>query len=341
MTPVVINQSYAGQRISGQQRYAAEIAARLPEDQEFVRMRPQGFWAVSTARVWAWVQVVLPLVAGSSVVLSMTARAPLWSRRQVVVVHDLFVLDHPEWFSRKYVWTHAPLLRAQIKAAKAVVAVSQPVADQVAALRSDEVAVAPNAPSDVFALEDARPSEVLAGRGIAAGSYFLAVGNRDPRKNLVGLAAAYSLLSEEERAEHPLVLIGGGAGIFRDQEIDWPVGAVDAGYVEDDELRRLYRDAGAVVFVSLAEGFGLPLVEAAAAGARSFVISDLPVFRWICGENAQYVDPVDAVDVARGMRAGISEEHPSAFDMGRFTWETSARVVADTCRRVAQKVSDR
>ncbi len=334
MTGVVVNQSYAGQRVSGQQRYAAEISARLPA--EFVRRRPGGAWARSTARVWAWVQLVLPVLAGSSVLLSMTARAPLWCRRHVVVVHDLFVLEHPEWFSRSYVLTHAPLLRAQIRAARAVVAVSQPVADQLAALRADEVAVAPNAPSGVFAVADTSPSTVLAERGIAPGSYFLAVGNRDPRKNLAGLARAYALLSEEEREQHALVLIGGGAGVFRDEEIGWPAGTVDAGYVDDDELRRLYRDAGAVVFVSLAEGFGLPLVEAAAAGARSFVISDLPVFRWICADSARYVDPLDAADVARGMREGLAGPTSTALDVGRFSWDSSAAVVAETCRRVAE-----
>lgn len=334
MTRVVVNQSYAGQRVSGQQRYAAEISARLPDD--FVRVRPRGRWAGSTGRVWAWIQLVLPLLARSSVLLSMTARAPLWSPRQVVVVHDLFVLEHPEWFSRSYVLTHAPLLRAQIRAARGVVAVSQPVADQVAALRREVVPVAPNAPSDVFTAPDPSPSQVLEERGIRPGTFFLAVGNRDPRKNLSGLAAAYALLSDAEREQHPLVLVGGGAGVFRDEAISWPAGTVDSGYVDDDELRRLYRDAGAVVFVSLAEGFGLPLVEAAAAGATSFVISDLPVFRWICGDGARYVDPLDAGDVARGMREGVEGPRSVSLDLARFSWDKSAAVVEETCRRLAE-----
>ena len=47
----------------------------------------------------------------------------------MLVVHDFFVLTDPEWFSRRYVWTHAPLLRAQLRSAAAVVAVSQPIAE--------------------------------------------------------------------------------------------------------------------------------------------------------------------------------------------------------------------
>lgn len=71
----------------------------------------------------------------------MTARAPFWRRRHVLVVHDIFVLTNPEWFSRLYVWTRAPLLRAQIRSAAVVVAVSQLVADQIARMRSGPVVV--------------------------------------------------------------------------------------------------------------------------------------------------------------------------------------------------------
>jgi glycosyltransferase involved in cell wall biosynthesis len=332
---VLINQSYRGQRVTGQQRYAAEIARRLGPETSFRPQGPRGFWAASTARVWAWVQFVLPVIARGSVVLSMTARAPLWCRRQVLVVHDLFVLDHPEWFSRTYVWTHAPLLRAQIKSAAAVVAVSQPVADELSALRRDDVVVAPNAPSEVFRGGGPEPSNVLSVQGLEPGSYFLAVGSRDPRKNLHGLAEAYALLDDEERRDHPLVLVGGGAGIYRNQNIHWPEGTVDAGYVDDEELRRLYRDARAVVFVSLAEGFGLPLVEAAAAGASSLLISDIEVFRWICADQARYVDPTWPNDIARGLRAEIDAPSSQDIDLDRFSWDTSAAAVESVCLRVA------
>jgi hypothetical protein len=90
------------------------------------------------------------------------------------------------------------------------------------------------------------------------------------------------------------------------------------------------------VFVSLAEGFGLPLVEAAAAGAHRFVISELPVFRWICGDGALYVDPQDPDAVARGLRAVLADgAGETSIDLQRFTWDASAGAVADACRRVA------
>lgn len=331
MTRVVVNRSYGQQRVSGQQRYAAEIGARLAPAPAFRAAEPPAAWRRSTGLVWAWVQLVLPVLAGRRVVLSMTARAPVWSRRHVVVVHDLFAIRHPEWFSRAYYWSHAPLLRAQIRTAAALVAVSQPVADELAAMGRPDVAVAPNAPSEVFSVVDASPSAVLAAHEVAPGSYFLAVGNRDPRKNLGTLAKAYAALPPDVRRQHPLVLVGGGAAIYRDEAIGWPEGTIDAGYVDDDELRRLYRDSGTVVFVSLAEGFGLPLVESVAAGASSLLISDIDVFRWICGGGARYVDPHSVSAVAQGMLDELTTPTPHSVDLSRFSWQQSAATVSRVC----------
>lgn len=337
--PVLINQSYRMQRITGQQRYATEIASRLRESSRFSGIAPSGFWARSSLRVWAWLQLVLPFAAGRGLVLSMTSRAPLWRRRHVLVVHDLFVLTNPEWFSRLYVWTHAPLLRTQLRSAAAVVAVSEPVAEQVARIFPRTIVVAPNAPSAVFHQDHSDRAvdlDAVRSRGLEPDEYLLTVGSMDPRKNLALLAEAYGLLDETERTRHPLVVVGGGSAVFRTEQITWPAGTVDAGYVDDDELRQLYRGARAVVFVSRAEGFGLPLVEAAAAGTGHLVVSDIAVFRWICGDGATYVDPASAHSIAAGLRASLRDPSPPGIDLDRFSWETSADIIGDVCGAVSR-----
>lgn len=333
---ILLNQSYAMQRVTGQQRYAREISRRLLELDGFEAIQPSTTWSRSALRVWLWVMTVLPLEGRSSVVLSLTARAPVWQRRHVLVVHDLFVLSNPEWFSRTYVLTHAPLLRFQLRTAAALVAVSQPVADSLAQYDAP-VHVAANAPSEVFlapAENTDEPGEALTARGLEDGRYFLTVGSMDPRKNLSALARAYGALSDKERQAHPLVVVGAGSGIFRKQVLQWAPEVIDAGYVSDTELRQLYRGALAVVFVSKAEGFGLPLVEAAAAGTRGLVISDIPVFRWICGEEAHYVEPSSVDSMTAGLRAAVASPRPPQIDLSRFSWAASATVVADLCRSV-------
>ncbi len=335
-----MNQSYRGQRVTGQQRYAAEIGDRLLAGPGFSPVAPGGFWGADTKRTWAWLQFVLPWRLGRDLLVSMTSRAPLWRRRHVLVVHDLFVLTNPEWFSASYHRTHAPLLRAQLRSAAAVVAVSRPTADQLARFHPGPIVVAPNAPSAVFAPSGSTGPELanLSGlEGLRPGEYLLAVGNQEPRKNLARLAQAYGRLDPGVRAAHPLVVVGAGNAIYQSERIDWPEGTLLAGYVTDPELAVLYRHARALVLVSLAEGFGLPLIEAAAAGTRQLVLSDLEVFRWICGDEAHYVDPLDPASIADGLRAALTEPRHQQIELGRFDWDASAETIRAVCLELAAR----
>jgi len=336
---VLVNSSFRAQRVTGQQRYAIEIADRLLARPGFEAIGPSGWWKGSSLRVWAWVFLALNRATRGATLLSLTARAPIRHRRQVVVVHDLFLLTNPEWFSRRFGLTHAPLLRAHLREAAAIVAVSEPVAAEVREHFGGEVVVAPNAPSAVFARADAAAdATVLEARGLASGGYLLSVGSMDPRKNLPVLADAYGLLPRTTRQAMPLVIVGGGAAAFRDQTFVWPDGVRDAGYVDDDELRALYAGARAVVFPSKAEGFGLPLVEAAAARCAGLVVSDIPVFRWICGDGAVYVDPDSAESIAAGLQRAVDGTVPPiSIAPERFDWDTSAETVAELCLRVAKE----
>lgn len=326
--PIVVNGAFRSQRVTGQQRYAREIAQRLTTSGDFRELVPTGRWSTSASREWLWTLTQLPHVSRGGL-LSLTSRAPV-RKRQVLTVHDLFVLTNPEWYSRAYIATHAPVLRAQLGTASAVVAVSEPTARDLEARFDREIAVAPNAPSEVFS---PRPEDdveaALATLGLRVDSFLLCVGSLEPRKNLSRVVKAYAALPASARGRYPLVLVGGSADIYRSADLPSVDGLIVAGYVSDDDLRMLYRASTAVVFASLAEGFGLPLVEAAAAGAQHLVISDLPVFRWICGDGAWYVDPVQEAAITEGLRAAIDGRVPSiAVDLQRFTWEQSAATVA-------------
>lgn len=335
----IINGSFRNQRVTGQQRYATEIADRLRNRSGFQEFTPPGGWAGSAVREWTWALTRLPSAARKrdSTLLSLTSRAPLWTR-QVLVVHDLFVLNHPEWFSRRYVLTHGFALRAQLRAAAAVVAVSETTAAEVREIYSGKVVIAPNAPSKVFLRSspaDEGDVEAALPCGLVRDRYLLAVGSLEPRKNLRTLAAAYARIPSATRRSFPLVIVGSGAEIYRDQGISWPAEALLTGYVTDDELRRLYGSARAVVFPSLAEGFGLPIVEAAAAGTPRLVVSDLAVFRWICGDGATYVDPLSTESVLEGLQTAINDRVPPvAITQERFDWDRSAAIVGDLCEHV-------
>lgn len=338
MSGIVVNGAFRDQRITGQQRYATEVADRLLTNPDVEELRPAPFWTHSTLLIWVWVQLVLPLLAGDRVLISMTSRAPVWRRRTVLIVHDTFVLDNPEWYSRRYSWTHAPLLRLQLRSARGVIAVSEPIAHKLRSYCAKPVAVAPNAPSEEFSTKGRTGSkdDAIKEWKLESDSYLLAVGSRDPRKNLPRLLNAYDQLTKAERLEFPLVLVGGGSSIFRGETTQLPFGVIEAGYVPDRELKQLYAHARCVVMLSLAEGFGLPIVEAANSGARGLLVSDIEVFRWLCANNVRYADPLSEEDILRGLRQELRSAQDMKFDTAGYTWERSADTVCRTAERVAR-----
>jgi glycosyltransferase involved in cell wall biosynthesis len=325
--------------VTGQQRFALEIANRLPgllpdltELRASVRAEP------SRTRQWIELQMKVPRRIGDGLLISLTARTPMRVARQIVTIHDLFPLTHPEWYSRKYRPVHRRLLLHHLKHADGIVVVSKPVRDAVVALVSPgtPVVVAPNAPSAALVAPDLNRAP--------AASYFLAVGSLEPRKNLGRLISAYGLLNAKVRADTSLLIAGGSAGIYGRTDVggaEIPDGVKFLGRVTDSELAALYHGATAFVSVSLDEGFGLPLVEAAQITNGVMVVSDIPTYRWVMGSTpALYVDPTAIESIANGLTAALT----ATADIDalralahRFNWDSSAQAVADLARAVCPR----
>lgn len=338
---ILVNEAFRPQRVTGQQRYASEIANRVLAAPDVSGIAPGARTGRRGSTAWAWTLAALPLLARGRTLLSLTSRAPLEHPKHVVTVHDLFVLTNPEWYSTAYVRTHAPALRAALRSAAAVLAVSEPVARQIrrSGLTGASVTVVPNAPSAVFGtISPETGDNLLARQGLVRDGFLLTVGSRDPRKNLRRLLDAYGRLSPVERRAVPLVVVGGGHAAFGAEDLDVPDGVVELGYVSDADLAALYGAARGVVFPSLDEGFGLPIVEAAAAGAR-LVASDIDAFRWIAGETLVTVDPYSVDSVLDGLRQVVdSPDTVPLLDVAamraRFDWDRSAGLALEVCRTV-------
>ena len=321
--------AFVGQRVTGQQRFATEISQRMMGQPGIVPVFVPRRLRARALR-WLWVQLVLPFKTRRGTLVSLTARAPVFHPRNVVVVHDLFPLTNPEWFSPMFAAVQATLLRAHLRFAKTIAVVSEPMAEEVRkrARPGMAVTVVPNAPSDVFLAPQAEPSGILEKLRLEPEGYLLVVGSLDPRKNLARILEAYEELDPEHKRVTPLVIAGSSSGIFGGKSIEWPSGVIRAGYVRDDELVDLYSNARATVFGSLAEGFGLPVVEAAACGSPLF-LSDIEVFRWLCGGSATYFDPLDTGSIskslARSLDRPVAPEARGLRELAtRFTWERSA-----------------
>jgi glycosyltransferase involved in cell wall biosynthesis len=192
--------------------------------------------------------------------------------------------------------------------------------------------------ADWFEAPPARACAKARELGLERG-YFLFVGTLQPRKNVTALLEAYDRLPKSVQSAHQLVIVGRyGWGVpeLRDalrarraaHRVVW------LEYVEREVLHAVYRDAGAFVFPSLAEGFGLPVLEALASGLP-VVASDLPVVREVADDHALLCVPGDVDSLCNAMSEAIGAARGAVADAGRqawarrFDWQTcAARTIA-------------
>jgi glycosyltransferase involved in cell wall biosynthesis len=175
------------------------------------------------------------------------------------------------------------------------------------------------------------PAGVPAGYGLE-GPYVLAVGTLEPRKNLPRLIEAFASLPDSVRRRHRLALAGSPGWSLGETEalIDAHEEVTALGYVADEDLPALYAEARVFAYPSLAEGFGLPVLEAMAAGT-AVLTSDRSSLPEVAGDAARLVDPGDVGSIRGGLLELLTDEdrREQLARRGRsraaaFTWQRTA-----------------
>ena len=318
---------------AGTARYVVNLLAAL-ERLDVLELRRFRFGragrAAKVARDAVWYPVVLPLAARRErldVLHCPTIRAPLRSAVPLVVtVHDVAPLRYPGAFN---LWTRkysAVALPRVARAAAAIVTASRFQRSEIVELLgvpAERVRVVPYGVPAAFTAE-----------GPAAhGNYVLAVSTLEPRKNLPRLVEAF----RRARLDGCELRVVGARG-WGDVRVDSGERVRLLGEVSDDELAALYRGARCAAYVSLYEGFGLPVLEAMACGTAVVVPRGAPYDEFADGASVA-VDARDADAIALGLEAAAGQRD-ALGERGReraadFTWERTARATLGVYREVA------
>jgi glycosyltransferase involved in cell wall biosynthesis len=249
---------------------------------------------------------------------------PVFSTPTATSVLDLQHEELPEFFGRAELAYRKAVYGRTIRRSRFVIAISEHA-------RSTLIERYGLAPERVRAIPLAVDHDAFAPGDAVSGDRYLFYPARPwPHKNHARLFAAFTRV-RARRPELRLVLTGeGNYGPL-------PPGVEARGRVSRDELVRLYQDAAALVFPSLYEGFGLPVLEAMACGCP-VACSNVTSLPEVAGDAARLFDPRDVDDIATALEDVLDHAEPwAARGLARaraFTWDACARAHDEVYREL-------
>ena len=358
---IYINGRFLTQPMTGVERYAYNICKAMARlRQPFTVVCPKApihqdydvsdltvvHYGIGNSHFWE--QCVLPFFfigKKDYVVLSFTGLGSILIRHKVMTVHDLSFLKNPSWYSRTYYWYYKFMTPLAVKTSQHILTVSEFSKSEILGfypfLKAEKISVVYNAidrqlfkplppsPSHPLTPSPSHPLTPLPSHPLTP--FVLCVSSIDPRKNFARLIEACQGLTGAK-----LYIVGKYNRVFSQQiQLDTTSDHIQfLGRVSDDELVRLYNQAACFVFPSLYEGFGLPPLEAMACGCP-VLVSDIPVEREVCGDAAQYFNPLDPTNILHTITQYLNDAdvikekmRQKGFEnITRFSWEKSAETL--------------
>ena len=268
---------------------------------------------------------------------------PLFAKvgRYVATIHDMIPLLWPQWVTHKHrLVVTAAYYRLRRQADLVIVPSEATKADVVHHLQINpqRIAVIPWGCDERFHPGgDPEHFDVVQQRYRLPSPYLLCVGTLEPRKNLTTLLHAYAMLRAAGFGKDLKLVVAGRAGwLYADisdtvKTLALEEEVIFTGFVDDEDLPDLYRGAELLVFPSLYEGFGLPILEAMASGIP-VVTSNLASMPEVAGDAAIFVDAHDPKAIAEGIAQVLAEDRlrDALIQKGLararcFTWESVAQ----------------
>lgn len=274
---------------------------------------------------------------------SLTTKVP-----QAVVVHDLGFLHRPEGYQKSHLLYYKRYTPKFISKAKAVLTVSQfSKRDIINQYKTDEkkIQVVYNGVKDIFGPVGFAEQEDVKEKYTGGFAYFLCAGAIHPRKNLINLLKAFSIFKRRLQSSMKLVLAGRLA--WKNEEFltllktyKYKDDVMLTGYLPEEELAKLTASAYSVVYPSLFEGFGLPVMEAMACGVP-VLTSKASSMEEISEGAALYFDPQNVEEMGDALMRIYKDEEgrKGLIQKGlriaeKYKWERTADAVWDGLMRL-------
>ena len=366
---ILVDAHMVGNRETGNETYVVNLLAALNEivDSKLgaiidPKLQLPSLWnetafdkiPLQTTGNWQRLLTGIPRICNhwQADLLHITYIAPFTRQCPLVVsVHDVSFKIFPKYFSPRDRLLFKTLLPLSLKRATAIITLSQHAKNEILhyfPFLKGKVYAIPLAASNSFKKlsDQKRVENVLAKYGVST-PFIMAVGNLQPRKNLVHLIKAFAKVAEQEK-NYQLVIIGKEQ--WQSSEVFKMVEALDLrsqvlfpGYVSDPDLVCFYNAAALFVYPSVYEGFGLPILEAMSCGTP-VVTSNISSMPEVAGEAALLVNPHDINEISDAISRIISDSQFADELSSRgqkkaanFSWLNTASKTIDVYKSVLDK----
>lgn len=257
----------------------------------------------------------------------------------IATVMDVIGMRHPEWVNPTLRTLKNQLFIKATSWAQHLITISEfsatDIADCLGIDRSKITPIPLGVDEQYFeTVPEIDRNSVLTRYGLRPG-YFVFVGTLQPRKNVSRIIAAHATLPATMRRKHPLVVVGQNG--WQTDDLLYELAALEASgygrwlqYVPRTDIFSVLQSAHALVFPSLYEGFGLPVLEAFASRIP-VITSNTTSLPEVAGDAATLVNPESIESIADAMKTSITNDHerPIMIEKGiaqvrRFTWQQAA-----------------
>jgi len=280
--------------------------------------------------LWTQIRLALEMLFKSPDILFVPVHIlPFFHpKKSVVAIHGLEYEYWPQCYSFFRRWYLRWSTKSALKRARRIITISENTKDDLLKLYGGD------AGKIEAVLHGVSKPEVKIKMKNINEPYLLYLGRIETKKNIRGILEAYEILKEKYKLPHKLILAGApgyGYGNLKFKIKNLKLKIIELGYVSEDEKWQLLLNADIFLFPSFYEGFGLPVLEAQAAGAP-VITSDNSCLPEVAGEGALLVNPQNPAQIAKAAIAIIDDKvlRDRLIQLGyenvkRFSWEKCAR----------------
>lgn len=269
----------------------------------------------------------------------------------LIVCHDIAYKHYPNHIRishKKYYQANFPKFHRKADHIVAVSNFTKQDIVQTYKIAEEKVTIGYNATPSGFSLLAEKEKTEIREHLTKGNPYFIYVGSLHPRKNVVNLIKAFDFFKEEHKTAHKLVLVGRMA--WKNEELKktyettkYREDIIFTNHLSNEQLPRYMAAAEALTYVSVFEGFGIPILEGMSSGIP-VITSNVSSMPEVAGDAALLIDPHDPSSIAEGMYTIVSDQElrDQLIAKGRsrakaFSWKTTADHIYNELLKVAVK----